>query len=364
MYAGGTVTITGSNFIPGIVATATVCGTQATACTVQTSTQIAVVINPSTRIAKCDIQVAFEIFTLTFRFVTISLLPTLQYIRPTNAYASSIVTVFGNNFLHESQNCSGTIANAPVFSCRVLSASQLVVVLASNASAGSSSYQILFSNPSGLSVDNLPGSLIAVFGAPSFIAVTPVHFFPGSMITLSGTSFIPEDQQCTVTICSFESKPCSVVDFAKIVVTTNSSLLNGSSCSFVVEFSNPKTVNVSGNLSLSEFPVVTDLVPRNAYPSSTLTLTGARFYQGSQSCLKALVCNTAALACTFQSDSIAVVVLSGAMSPEECHVRMFFSNPPSVNVLSSQNVRVYGKPVFSPSNPVVHAVDYPGATIS
>jgi hypothetical protein len=112
-YAGSTITVTGTNFIPGFLCDANVgahpsVGTLATSCTLVSATTAAVVIASNTPSGAypgvpSSVQLNFtngaKVATVSLQPLSIVANPTAASISPTSAYAGSTITVTGTNFI-------------------------------------------------------------------------------------------------------------------------------------------------------------------------------------------------------------------------------------------------------------------------
>jgi hypothetical protein len=382
-YVGSTITVTGTNFIPGFACTARVgatpsSGTAATSCLVLTATRTVVVIGAGTPAGASSVEVTFSNdtngqFAGIFSNINIIIrtFPTAVSIAPTSAYVGSTITVTGTNFI-PGFACTARVGATPssgtaATSCLVLTATRTVVVIGAGTPAGASSVEVTFTN--GAAVATVSGTTLTMLLSPTAVSIAPTSAYVGSTITVTGTNFIP-GFACTARVGATPSSgtaatSCLVPSVSSVVVVIGAGTPAGAS-SVEVTFTNGAAVaTVSGTtLTMLLSPTAVSIAPTSAYVGSTITVTGTNFIPGF-ACIARVGATpssgTAATSCSVPSVSSVVVVIGAGTPAGASSVEVTFSNSNTKATVQEKLLAIFGNPTIFNVSTFGTAIPFTGA---
>lgn len=250
--AGGTITITGTNFLgAGGVSFG---GTAATSFTVVSATQITAVVSTG---ASGSVSVTAPGGTATLAGFTFISPPTITSFTPTSAGAGTTVTLTGTNFTGATAVSFGGTAAA---SFTVVSATQINAVVAVGGASGS----ISVTTPGGTAT--LAG--FTFIPAPVISSFTPTSGANGATITLTGTNFTG------ATAVSFGGT--AAASFT-VVSATQIDAVVAAGASGTVSVTTPGGTGTRVGFTFIAPPTITSFTPTSAGTGLTVTITGTNF---------------------------------------------------------------------------------------
>ena len=215
----------------------------------------------------------------------IAALPVCTAILPTSSYISSTITVTGSLFSHP---CTAKVGATPssgiaATSCSYVSATALLVVIATGTPLGASSVEVTFKS-SGFAA-SIPGTTLTVVAAPTASALTPLAGYQSSSITVTGTNFITSAQggACAATVGDTAAASCTISSATSVVIVLGASSA-GASVDVVVAFNGGGSgaqATKTGLVVLAA-PTVTSAVPTAGYIGDTITVLGTSFITTAQ----------------------------------------------------------------------------------
>jgi hypothetical protein len=134
--------------------------------------------------------------------------------------------------------------------------------------------------------------MLQIIGGAFVDSATPFHLkeaYPGSTVTMSGVSFWPSTQTCTVLVCNGTSTACRVLSATTIEFDINSTIAGGE-CPVTVRLQVPDFV-IQSSIRISAFPSVNSTsVPSRAYFGSLLSLQFNRLFTAPFLCFSEVLC--------------------------------------------------------------------------
>jgi hypothetical protein len=292
-YCAGTITVTGSNFIPGYACSAKVGatpsnGTTAMSCTVMSTTTVTVVIGANAAVGASSVELTFtngaQSASVPGTMLTVVGVPTATSISPAAAYCAGTITVTGSNFI-PGYACSAKVGATPsngttAMSCTVMSTTTVTVVIGANAAVGTSSVELTFMI-AGFSV-SVPGASLELVSNPTATSTDPTSAFMGSTITVYGTNFIN-----ATFIARVGAAPSSGVlatfpvwlSATSVTISIGAGTIRGASSVELSFINGAKVAALSGTPLTIHSPIGTNCVPRNGPNSGSahITLFGQNF---------------------------------------------------------------------------------------
>jgi hypothetical protein len=205
--------------------------------------------------------------------------PSFGCVSPSFAYVGSTITFTGSNFIPGSQTCSAAkIGSTPTSgidaaSCAIVSSTEVTVVVGSGTALGAAGIHLAISNPSSVNFTSA-NNLLTVVGNPAFGSVSPPFAYVGSIVTVTGSNFIPGSQTCTAAkigstpASGIDAASCAIVSSTEITVVVGSGTALGAAGIYVA-MSNPSSVTFS---STNDVLAVTSSECSGAWSTATLSL--------------------------------------------------------------------------------------------
>ena len=283
-YAGGTVTVWGSNFAGGACG-ATLCNTYESPCTVISQYAIQIVIGTRASAGTCGATIQFlnppnSLLSVTTagNYIRVlgdpspSSIQPIVLIDPAVAYRSSIVTISGFVFLIGSSTraCSVYVCGVLAPACTIVSSSTVVATISSSllVTLGVCSVQVQFNQNSNADQGFAIGT-ITLLGSPTLSSnpVLPSEAWAGNMVTVVGANFA--GGACSATVCGQSVVSCVIMS-SNYVRLQLGELFSNTKCSVRVSILNPFSV-LDTQLQIN----TASLYPSIAYAGSTVTVIGA-----------------------------------------------------------------------------------------
>lgn len=252
MGAGGTVTITGTNFIG--VSAVSFGGTAAASFTVISPTQINAVVGAG---ANGSISITTPGGTVTQGGFTFIPPPSITSFTPTSAAQGVTVTITGTNFIGATGVSFGGTA-ATSFS--VVSSTQITAVVAAGASGA-----VAVTTPGG--TGTLAG--FTFIAPPNITSFTPTSAAAGATVTLTGTNFTG------VTAVSFGGT--AAASFTVVSSTQITAVVAVGSASGNVSATGPGGTGTLGGFTFINPPAITSFTPTSAAAGATVLINGSNF---------------------------------------------------------------------------------------
>jgi hypothetical protein len=252
MGAGGTVTITGTNFIG--VSAVSFGGTAAASFTVVSATQIDAVLGAG---ASGIVSVTTPGGTVTQGGFTFIPPPSITSFSPTSAAQSVTVTIIGTNFSGATGVSFGGTA-ATSFS--VVSSTQITAVVAAGTNGA-----VAVTTPGG--TGTLAG--FTFIAPPNITSFTPTSAAAGATVTLTGTNFTG------VTAVSFGGT--AATSFTVVSPTQITAVVAVGSASGNVSATGPGGTGTLGGFTFINPPIITSFSPTSAAAGATVLINGNNF---------------------------------------------------------------------------------------
>ena len=366
-YRNSLITVTGTNFIPGFGCTADVGADvgnlfASNPCAIIDSNSFTLIVGTGAADGAGFIRIRLTnpssvtavsvsaVFTVVSNPIIISISPTL-------AYAASTVTINGFNFISfpGSSSCRVDILqigdSITSTACTILTQTSVFFAIPSTANTVSSaSIQIFMNNPTSANGTNSSDAKLSIISSPTINGVVPPTAYVGSVITVSGSNFMPLPTGCEATVISSQgtqtpAASCSIVNFTSVVVVIGASTPAGAS-SLSLKMTNPGSVVVASApavLMVANAPVVTSANPTVGYAGSTITIFGGTFIFG-QPCSAFIGTNpssaVSASSCAVIDSQSALVVVGQTTVPGPNNVYIKMGNPSNLQAASSSPVFV------------------------
>jgi hypothetical protein len=297
-YAGGTITLFGSNFMPvPSSCEALISDSLAAECKINSNASIIITIALNTPIGSSIVSVTFSnpkvvevISPVNISVVSLS----VSRSDPAECYAGSTITIRGSNFIPGM--CNASVGTAPFFEqseCEYLDGTslRLVVNSATTPTTPGEKYNVYIYNSDGLSVRAEGRKILAVSNFPIITSVSPRWGYSGSVVTITGEHFIGASQNCTVFVCVWTSADCNTQTTSCAVISStiitfvvaNATLrgtYSGLNLKIRLKMLNPDTVEVNrsvASLAVLDDPSISQLKPSSVYVGNTFTVEGQRF---------------------------------------------------------------------------------------
>ncbi len=191
---------------------------------------------------------------------TLSVIPTITFVSPTNGAPGTNVIISGTNFSATGNTITIGGINMPIVT---QSATSITATLPTGICNGN----IIVRNNCGSSSTGFAYTLSVV---PTIVSVSPSNSTPGTNVTISGTNFSATGNAVTI---GGVNMPIVNQSATSIIATLPSGLCNGN----IIVTNNCGSSSTGFAYALSVIPTITNVAPSNASAGTTLVISGTNF---------------------------------------------------------------------------------------